>query len=121
MSNHLESAGKSLKESSNNLRTLFFLPIIIGVIITLIFLYFLHLHPNFDNNSKSFSIDLKGTLTIISMVSIVGFIVNIITYFSLTSNINKSGDFLILFSKTIEFNSSVKSKETPKQQKTQKS
>ena len=43
-------------------------------------------------------------LLTISLIAIIGFIINIITYFSLTSNINKSGDFLILLSETLDLN-----------------
>ena len=118
MSNHLKSAGNHLKKSSSNLRTLFFLPIIIFVIITVLLMNFYFHHPNFDNNTESFANDLKGTLSFITFVSFIGFIIHIITYFSLTGNLNKSGDFLVQYSETIEVNSSDKSTITPKQQKT---
>jgi hypothetical protein len=104
MSPYLKSAGNHLKKSSSNLRTLFFLPIIVGVIIIIQGVYYYSRHPDLDNITESSLKELQGTLLIISLVSFIGFIINIITYFSLTSNINKSGDFLILLSETLDLN-----------------
>lgn len=83
MSPHLKSAGNHLKKSSSNLRTLFFLPIIVGVLIIGFCINFYSHHPNLDNITESYQKELRGTLLIISLVSFIGFIINIITYFSL--------------------------------------
>jgi hypothetical protein len=104
MSNHLKSAGNHLKKSSSDLKMLFFLPIVVGVIIIGICVNFYSRFPDLDNPTELSQYEAKGTLITIAIISFIGFIINIITYFSLTSNINKSGDFLILLSETLDLN-----------------
>jgi hypothetical protein len=104
MSNHLESAGKSLKNSASNLVSIFTVTLLLIVIAFLVFTL-----TSIDTKTKNFL--LLGIL-------VLGLITILILHFSFIGNLRDTGDSLILYSETLDLNSSDKTPTTFKQQKT---
>ncbi len=101
MSNHLESAGKSLKNSASNLVTIFII-----TLITIVLSFLVYSMTSIDPKTKSFL--LLGIL-------VLGLIINLILHFSFIGNLRDTGNSLILLSESIELKSSEKSPHTPKE------
>jgi uncharacterized protein YacL len=104
MSNHLESAGKSLKSSASNLTTIFIITLISIVLAIIV--------------SIMTSIDLETKNFLLIGIGILVLIINLILHFSFIGDLRDTGNSLILLSESVELKSSEKSPQTPKQQKT---
>jgi hypothetical protein len=100
MSNHLKSAGNSLKKSSNNL-------LLMNIIWFISFLIVLGI--------ETMNSDYQSKLEIIKIVNIISFLLIFILNFSFISNLNDSGKSLNLYSETLDLNSLDKTPTTFKQ------
>lgn len=98
MSNHLESAGKSLKKSASNLTI-----IIIITLISLVLGFLVFDEESIDSKTKSFL--LFGIIGI-------GSIINLILHFSFIGNLRDTGQYLLITSEVIETKSSEQSTPT---------
>jgi hypothetical protein len=100
MSNHLESAGKSLKNSASNLVSIFIVSLVLVVIELLVF------------NMTSIDPDTKKLFGL--GILVLGLIIILILHFSFIGNLRDTGNSLILLSESVELKSSEKSPQTPK-------
>ena len=103
MSNHLESAGKSLKSSASNLTTIFIITLI-SIVLAII----VSIMTSIDPETKKFLLIGIGILVLITILS---------SHLSFIGNLRDTGNSLILLSESVELKSSEKIPKTPTQLK----